>query len=89
MGEHVTPGEGHISTAIAKAFASGVPEPAHQAMDYLRLTGNDAAHAAEIRMDEDSETLAAMFGLLPLCDGGDYGAVCRCTACRSRRSPGW
>ena len=62
--EHVTPGETHLSTAIAEAFVSGVPEPVLQAMDFLRLTGNDAAHLAEVRLDEDGETLTAMFGLL-------------------------
>jgi hypothetical protein len=62
--EHVVPGEAHLSTAIGKAFAGGVPEMVQQSMDYLRITGNDAVHASEVRLEDDPEQLPALFALL-------------------------
>jgi len=53
-----------IDRAIAAAFANNTPETIVKAMDYVRVTGNQAVHDGQVQMNEDPDVIPALFGLL-------------------------
>lgn len=54
----------NINDDIAALVKAGVSPQAQKAMDILRVFGNNGAHPGEINLEEDKDTVAAMFGLI-------------------------
>lgn len=57
------PGE-NLNTDIASLVKKGLPEEVQEAMDSLRVIGNNAVHPGELDLRDDSETASALFNLL-------------------------
>jgi hypothetical protein len=58
---------GNLNTGIASLVADGGLHPqVRQAMDVVRVVGNNAVHPGELQMDEDSDLVPALFGLINL-----------------------
>lgn len=55
---------GDLNSAIGNLVKKGMPEEIQQALDCIRVIGNNAVHPLELNIDDDVETAAAMFGLL-------------------------
>jgi hypothetical protein len=67
--ERLLDGEGrtgkNLNDAIGKYVAEGgVPEALQQAMDTVRITGNDAAHPGDLRLDDTAGGTAALFEIV-------------------------
>lgn len=60
------PGSKSINEKIRRLVARGLEPTARKAMDVLRIVGNNAVHPGEILLDDDSETVPALFALLNL-----------------------
>ena len=60
------PDEQDLNACIAAAVKDGLRRQVQQAMDILRVTGNDALHLAEIRLEDDPETVVALLRLVNL-----------------------
>ena len=58
-GEHKS-----VDKAIGTLVKDGLPTRVQKAMDALRVVGNNAVHPGEIDLDEQPETLDALFSLL-------------------------
>jgi Domain of unknown function (DUF4145) len=56
--------ESNINDAIAKLVREGLPAQIQQAMDILRVIGNNAVHPGEIQLDEQPEAVVSLFALL-------------------------
>lgn len=52
-----------INDKIGALVQQGLDPTVQQAMDVLRVLGNEAAHAAEVRLDEDPEVIESLFKL--------------------------
>lgn len=57
---------GNLNDRIGELVAVGLPPPIQQAMDSLRLIGNDAIHAGQIDASDDPATALRLFGLVNL-----------------------
>ncbi|GAT01604.1 DUF4145 domain-containing protein [Mycolicibacterium fortuitum] len=56
-----------LNDAIGSLVRDGrLDESLQQAMDYLRLTGNGAVHPREVQLDDQSQSVEALFELLNL-----------------------
>jgi len=63
---HLLDRNGSINDMIGDFVALGVPPQVRNAMDILRVTGNNAVHAGTMDNVDDQATAIALFGLLNL-----------------------
>jgi hypothetical protein len=57
----LVPGNGNLDDKIGTLVTKGLPEEVAQALDVLRVVGNNAVHPGEIILDDDTETATALF----------------------------
>lgn len=62
--DELVPGPGQINDKIGTLVEKGLDPRVQQAMDVLRVYGNNAAHPGQIEVDGGGETLPALFALL-------------------------
>ena len=55
-----------LNQGIGELVQLGLPVQMQQALDTLRVVGNDAVHPGQINFDDDSETVMSLFGFLNL-----------------------
>ena len=55
---------GNLNDAIGNLVKRGLPERVQQAMDIVRVTGNEAVHPGRLDLNDDRETAVTLFGLL-------------------------
>ncbi len=60
----LVPGARDLNAGIADLVRRGLPTWTQQAMDAVRVTGNDAVHAGQILLHEDADIVEAMFMLV-------------------------
>lgn len=53
----------NINADIGKLVERGLPARVQQALDVLRVVGNNAVHPLELDLQDDHETVASLFGL--------------------------
>jgi hypothetical protein len=53
-----------IDADIATLVAGGLPEEVQQALDYLRVIGNESVHPGELDLNDTPELAHALFGML-------------------------
>ncbi len=56
----------NINTDIGSLVKNGLPIQIQQALDVVRVTGNNAVHPGELRIDDKPEVVSALFGLINL-----------------------
>jgi hypothetical protein len=56
----------NINEDIGALVKKGLPVQIQQALDVVRVTGNNAVHPGDLRLEEKPEIAAALFGLLNL-----------------------
>ena len=56
--------KGKLNDAIGNLVKRGLPERVQQAMDIVRVTGNEAVHPGRLDLKDDRETAVTLFGLL-------------------------
>ena len=64
--DDLEPGSGTINDKIGALVQKGLDPGVQQAMDVLRVVGNNAVHPGQIDLDADDALLLALFGLLNL-----------------------
>lgn len=53
-----------LNTAVGELVRMGLPPRVQQAMDAVRFIGNEAAHPGQIQLDDEPQTVMAMFDLV-------------------------
>lgn len=62
---HLDPSSNNLSKKLDRLIQKGtLPEPVIQAMDSIRLIGNDAIHPGKIQWDEPQEIALLLFELM-------------------------
>lgn len=56
----------NINDDIGKLVKKGLPQLVQQALDVVRVVGNNAVHPGEMTVDDQPETVHALFGLINL-----------------------
>ncbi len=56
----------NINDDIGKLVKNGMPQRVQQALDVVRVVGNNAVHPGEMSVDDQPETVHALFGLINL-----------------------
>ncbi len=56
----------NIDTDIANLVTAGLPVEVQQALDVVRVVGNNAVHPGQLDVKDDRETVEALFGLVNL-----------------------
>lgn len=56
----------NINSDIAALVENGLPVRIQQALDVVRVTGNNAVHPGELVVEDNPEIVASLFGLLNL-----------------------
>jgi len=59
-------GSDKLNDKIGKLVAHGLPAMVQQALDSLRVVGNESVHPGQLDLRDDVETATALFGLLNL-----------------------
>jgi hypothetical protein len=54
----------NLNDDIGKLVAKGLPVKVQEALDAVRVIGNNAVHPGQIDLKDDPETAAALFGLV-------------------------
>ena len=54
----------NINTDIANLVKKGLPEIVQQALDTIRITGNQAVHPGELNLDENVDLVESLFWIL-------------------------
>ncbi|MEU0314990.1 DUF4145 domain-containing protein [Nocardioides sp. NPDC006273] len=62
--DELEPGRGKIDTKIGALVQKRLDPQVQQAMDVLRIVGNESVHPGEINLDEDDDLLPALFNLV-------------------------
>ncbi len=62
--DELEPGSAGIDKKIGTLVSKGLDPQVQQAMDVLRVVGNELVHPGEINLDADDEWLPALFNLL-------------------------
>jgi hypothetical protein len=64
--KHLGESGANINADIGAMVRKGLPVQIQQALDVVRVTGNNAVHPGELRVDDNPEIVAALFGLINL-----------------------
>ncbi len=62
--EHLQTGSGNLNKKIGQLVEDGLPPGAQQALDALRVIGNEAVHPGTLDLRDDVETATGLFNLL-------------------------
>lgn len=62
--DDLEPGEGTIDTKIGALVQRGLDPQVQQAMDVLRVVGNESVHPGQIDLEADDDLVPALFNLL-------------------------
>jgi hypothetical protein len=62
--DDLVPGPGQINHKIGELVKRGLDPNVQQAMDVLRVYGNNAVHPGQIEVEAESQTVDALFVLL-------------------------
>lgn len=57
---------GNLNTAIGNLVNEGLPQRVQQALDIVRVIGNNAVHPGQINIDDNKETALTLFRLINL-----------------------
>ena len=58
--------KGDLNASIGNLVKRGLPEGVQQALDCVRVIGNNAVHPLELNLEDDTETALALFDMLNL-----------------------
>jgi hypothetical protein len=56
--------DANLNDTIKKLVADGLPQTVQQALDIVRVTGNNAVHPGVIDLRDDDKTVSRLFGLV-------------------------
>jgi hypothetical protein len=62
----LVPGSASLDNKTARLVADGLPKVVAEALDVLRVVGNNAVHPGEMVLDDDVPTVSSLFELLNL-----------------------
>lgn len=66
LGIHLGGDGKNITDDIGKLVKNGLPQRIQQALDVVRVVGNNSVHPGEMTVDDQPETVHALFGLINL-----------------------
>ena len=61
---HLGGGGEHIDTDIKKLVAAGLDAHVQQALDVIRVTGNNAVHPLEMNLEDDHDSVLVLFEMI-------------------------
>jgi hypothetical protein len=64
LADDLEEGSGKLNDKIGRLVEKGLPVMIQQALDSLRVIGNEAVHPGELDLKDDAETASRLFGLL-------------------------
>ncbi|HEY5695298.1 MAG TPA: DUF4145 domain-containing protein [Candidatus Saccharimonadales bacterium] len=64
--DELEPGDGDLNEKIGKLVGRGLDSKIQQALDIVRVIGNEAVHPGQIDIDESPETVTQLFKLVNL-----------------------